>query len=122
MTTREGTAVAASALTIITLATFAGGCGTGLGSNRAACESAIEQSMACAAPAGDLPAEVDVLVSLFCTGVPETTECDDWPAFADCMSSISCGQSIPDIEAIEGCGDISTRLAENGCFPSGFGL
>lgn len=123
MTTQRTTA-AASALAIVTLAFFVGGCtGNPFESNQAACERVIEHSIACSAPSGvDLPPEFDLYVSLICATVPETSECDGWSAFADCITSISCTQSMPDLQMIEACADISTGLVDNDCFSTGFGF
>lgn len=121
MTTQEKTTVAAPALAIIALALFAGGCTDE--SNQAACERAIRHTLSCASPTGDLPPEADLYVVLYCAAVPETSECDDWSAFADCMSAIDCdGFSTAGPEALESCGDISVGLSANGCFPTGFGV
>lgn len=120
MTTQRTKAATASALAIVTLAFFVGGCDE---TNKAACERVIEHSIACSAPSGvDLPPEFDLYVSLLCATVPETSECDGWSAFADCITSISCTQSMPDLQMIEACADISTGLVDNDCFSTGFGF
>lgn len=124
MTTERTTAAATSALAIVTLAFFLGGCKDSLlGSNQAECEKAIRHSITCAAPSSaDLPPEFDLYVSLLCASVPETSECDGWSALADCVTSIDCTDfSATDPQTIEACTEISTELVENACIPTGFG-
>ena len=122
MTTRERTVVTASALTIITLAVFAGGCGTGLESNQAACTRAISHMATCNSPSVGVPFGFDLVIAQFCATIPETSECNDWSALADCVTSISCTEPILDLDTIEACGNLSFGLEDNACFPAGFGF
>ncbi len=122
MTTQRTTAVVSLALTIMSLAFFAGGCGGGFESNQAACARAINHMATCNSPSVGVPFGFDLVIAQFCATVPETSECDDWSAFADCVTSISCTEPILDLDTIEACGDFSAGLADNACFPGGFGL
>lgn len=118
MTTARRTAVAVSALAIVTLAFFTVGCTDG--SNQAACERAYDHFASCASPAGQVPPEFDLYVSLLCATVPETSECEGWSDFANCITSISCTE--PDLEAFEACQTIAIELQNNDCMPASPGF
>lgn len=121
MTTKRRTAAAVPALAIATLAFFAGGCGAE--PNQAACERAYDHFATCASPTGQVPPEFDLFVSLFCTTVPETSECHDWSAFADCVSSISCTELLTSgSQAAEACQTIAIELQNDGCMPASPGF
>ena len=122
MTAKRRTAPAASALAIVTLASFVGGCGTD--SNQAACRRALFHIFTCGSPS-DAPPEFDFFIPQICASVPETSECDDWPAFADCLTSFSCADPLMDplelFETFEEFGTCdSAGLEDNGCLPALF--
>ncbi len=121
MATKRRTAVAVSALAIVTLAFFTVGCTDG--SNQAACERAYDHFASCASPAGQVPPEFDLYVSLLCATVPETSECEGWSDFANCISSISCTELVTsDPHAVEACQTIAIELQNNDCMPASPGF
>ncbi len=122
MTTQQRATVSVSCMAIVTLAGLAAGCGTSLESNQAACERAINHMATCNSPSVGVPFGFDLVISQFCATIPEASECDDWSALADCVTSISCTEPILDLDTIEACGDLSVGLEDNACFPSGFGF
>ena len=96
MTTRENTTVAASALAILVLAPFAGGCGAGFETNEAACERMMNYYGDCALGLGvpdefDISGAFDLYVSQVCSTANDIPE-GDWSALADCVTSFSCEQ------------------------------
>lgn len=111
MTARRRTAVAVSSSAILGLALLAGGCGSG--TNQSECEKGLNRVLECVSDISGSPFEFGVSVSEACAGVPETLECRDWFAFADCVTSASCA----DPRGPEECIGIMTRLAIDGCFP-----
>ena len=125
MTTAQRTSVAVSALAVLVLALNLNGCGSIFESNQAACRRMFH-GFSCGAPAADLPPGFDFLVSQICATVPETSECGDWSAFADCVTTFFCIE-LPTVDPLTfdpqvfmACEEIATRLEDNGCFPVGF--
>ncbi len=120
MTTARRTAVAVSALAIVTLASFMVGCG---GTNQAACERAVQYSLDCASGFGDLPDGADSMIAQICATVPETSECEAWSDYANCITSISCTELVtPDPQTIESCLTIANELQNNNCGPTSPGF
>ena len=121
MTTQRRNSVAVSGLAIHTLALFVGGCGGGFETNQGACMRAINQIATCGASSVDVPPEFDFFISQLCATVPETSECDEWSAFADCVATVACTEFFTfDPQAVEECGEIQAALESNGCFPGSF--
>ena len=111
------TSVNVSVSTLIAFALVAGGCGSIFESNQAACRRATYELFTCGSPAV-APPEFAFVIAHICAPVPETSECADWRAFADCLTSVSCPDPFTyaaDAEAT--CGDILSRLQNNGCSP-----
>ena len=121
MITQRRTNGSASGLAVFTFALLASGCGVSLESNQAACRRAINHVATCGDPSVDLPPEADFLISQLCAAVPETSECDDWPALADCVAAVSCIEMFTfNPQTVEACDDIQVGMEMNGCFPGGF--
>ena len=100
MTTQEKTAVAASALAILVLALFSGGCGASFESNEAACERMMNHYLDCTLGLGVRDGlgnfdAFDLYVSQVCSAAGETSE-GDWSALSDCVTSFSCEQLTGD--------------------------
>jgi hypothetical protein len=117
MTTPRRTACAVSGLTLIALTLVSGGCGSIFESNQAACRRATYELFTCGSPSV-APPEFAFVIAQICAPVPETSECSEWSAFADCLSSVSCPDPFTyAADAEEACGDILSRLQNNGCSP-----
>lgn len=117
MTAQRRTAAALSGLALLAFAPFAGGCGPIFETNEAACVRMTTYFLTCGSPA-DAPPEFDFFIAQICAPVPETSECDDWPAFADCVTSVSCTDLFSfAAELEEMCGDLEAGLKNNGCVP-----
>ena len=122
MTTQRRTTVVASNLAVLALALLVGGCGSIFDTNEAACRRVINRTLSCASTLVNVPLGTSLDFSQGCATVPETSDCDDWRALADCVTSVDCPEfTTPDSEALSGCEDIQDRLEINGCFATGFG-
>jgi len=115
MKTPRKTVVAASVLALVASLLLAGGCGTVFESNQAACRRAINRTLSCLSTLVDVPLGTSFGASQGCVGVPETSECDDWRALADCVTSVSCDQFLFDPQVTQRCNEILNRLVANGC-------
>ncbi len=119
MATKRRTTVVVSALAFVTLAFLAGGCSE---SPQGACERVFDHFADCASP-GEIPDEFDLFVALLCGSIPDTSECQDWSEFANCLTSVSCSEFEPsDLQTLEACQEIQVRLENNDCFPTTLGF
>lgn len=119
MTRQQTITGAALSLAIVTLAFFEGGCG--FESNQAACERALFHVFTCGSPS-EAPPEYDFFIPMMCAPVSNSSECDAWPAYADCLTSVSCIDPLTDgvnpfatFEALDTCEP--AELRDNGCIP-----
>ena len=119
MTRKRRTPVAVSGLALLAFALFTSGCGSIFETNQAACRRVSNRIVSCASALTDVAPVSGFLVSQFCETVPETSECGDWSAFADAMTSASCTEVFSSPQIIENLNDIVTRLENNGCLPTG---
>ena len=119
MTTQRRTTVVASSVALLALALLVGGCGSIFDTNEAACRRVINRTLSCASTLVNVPLGTSLDFSQGCATVPETSDCDDWRALADCVTSVSCAQFISSPQIIQNCTDILTWLEINGCGPAG---
>jgi hypothetical protein len=63
--------------------------------------------------------ELDALVTLVCADTPDGSECP-WPAYADCVTALSCDELTPAEPENVPCEDILGELSDNACTPTGF--
>ncbi len=119
MTRQRRASGALSGLALIAFPLIAGGCGSIFETNQAACRRVLAHITTCGSPS-DAPPELGILISQVCAPVPETSDCDDWPAYADCVTAIPCTEMLPPgPHPGVACDDIQAGLENNGCFPGG---
>lgn len=118
MTTQPRVAVVMLGTALVGFSFLAGGCGTAFESNQAACRRAINHVLTCGANEDDLPPGFRFLLGQLCETVPETSKCDEWHAYADCVTSFSCVDFfVPGSQEAEECDNIWVGLESSGCSP-----
>lgn len=100
------------------------GCPLAPESNEAACKRAMTHMFNCGmeetGESEELgPEQIDALVTLVCADTPEASECP-WPAYANCITALSCDELVTLEPGSELCGDLMAELEDNACLQSGF--
>ena len=119
MTTQRKRVVARLGLTLFALPFIGADCGGPFLTNESACRAVINRTLTCVSTLVPVPPGTASDASQACATIPETPECNDWRALANCVASVPCDQFISNPDIIENCSEILTRLEINGCGPAG---
>jgi len=107
-------------LSCVFICTLTCGCPNTFESNIAACKRVLRYTFECEDDGTLSPEQLDATLTLFCDDVPETSECNTWSAYADCITDVPCDDNIisdpclnllPPAECLPSCGSFGSTFA-----------